>query len=126
MTGGGLMGLIKIGVEGMLKEKEPFDLDHTSLHLYIYMMNESGLGVIDEYVDYCIDQLEKLDITTLKSIDKHGETLLHCLCINSGRVSHKFSHRLFEYLVSRGLKTDIANNDGHTCINLLSKWNWDY
>ncbi len=104
MTGGGLMGLIKIGVEEELREKQSFNLDHTSLHLYIYMMNESGLGAINEYVDYCIDQLEKLDIATLKSIDEQGGTLLHNLCTNSGRVGHKFSHRLFEYLISRGLK----------------------
>jgi hypothetical protein len=124
----GLMGLVKYGVEQQLKKKQPFNLDHIinkingGLHLYIYMMNESGLGAIDEYVDYCIDQLEKIDILILKSINDEGNTLLHELCFFSEKVGQKFSHRLFEYLIIKGLDTSIKNNEDQTCISYLSDW----
>ena len=62
------MGLIKIGIQERLLNKLPFDLQYGSIHLYVYMINESGLGIFDEYVDYFISELDKLDDRLIRDI----------------------------------------------------------
>lgn len=117
---GGLISLILLGVEEDLKAKRKLDLN--KLHYSTYVMNSSGLGVIDEYVEYFIAELEKIDIYLIHDIDNCGNTLLHDLCLFSYKVRHKFSERLFNYLLSKGVDINIRNNKGKTCIDYLLNW----
>lgn len=123
--GGGLMGIIKLQINDILSDKQPLDFKYGSLNLYVYMMNQSGLGILDDYVDYFISELDKIDDNRIRDTDQFGNTLLHEICIHSGRGGHQFSYRLFEYFMLRGVNIGVKNNDGKVCFALLQHPYWD-
>jgi hypothetical protein len=123
---GGLMGFIKLRITKLLQNKQPFDFTCGSLHLYVYIINESGLGIIDEYIDYFISELDNIDDDTIRDVDENGcNTLLHQLCFHSGRGGHQFSYRLFEYFIKRGVDVSIKNNDGKGWFDFLQNEGWN-
>lgn len=128
---GGLMGLVKSAIYSKFLEKEEFieefnTEENIDLHLFVYVMNESGLGSVDEYHDYFVQQLNKMSDDMIMKVDDMGNTLLHQLCHYGGKVRAKFSYRLFQYFIIRGIDIQIKNKEGKTCIEDLlettTKW----
>ena len=118
--GGGLMGLIRMSLEDDILRKNMFATSN-DLHWYFSSMNTSGLGVIDEHVDYFISELEKLPQISLFVTDHNDDTLLHEVCRRSFMCGGCFSHRLFSYLIGKGLDIKFKNKEGKTCIDLLNE-----
>lgn len=99
-----------------------YQIDIDNLHIYVYAINVRGLENVDYAIKYFLSELDKLDDMTVQKIDKSGRSLLHCLCEYEGVDTQLFSYKLFDYLIRRGVNTNIKNNKGETCVDLLCKW----
>lgn len=118
---GGLGGIIRQQIEDEILQKNMFKTTY-DLHLYFAIMKTSGFGLIDEHVDYFISEIEKLPQTSLLIMDKNDNTLLHEICYRTYICGECFSHRLFSFLIGKGLDIKFKNKEGQTCIDLLQKW----
>lgn len=124
MTGGGLGGLVRQRAHNEIIGKRLFASSPTRLAWYFAVMRRDGLGIIDEHVDYLIQSIEHspAHIDQLLDVEMNGDTLLHVLCRRSYVAEECFSHKLFSYLIDKGVDMTQRNDDGVTCVDLLQCW----
>ena len=126
MTGGGLGGVVRQHAHNEIVGKRLFASPnhHTRLAWYFAVMRRDGLGIIDEHVDYLIQSIEHspAHMAQLLDVEMNGDTLLHVLCHRSYVAEECFSHKLFSYLIDKGVDMAHQNDDGVTCVDLLQCW----